>query len=187
MILLTDNFLLFQLPTGEAVPCSAEMISVELADGAGQPVEQDFVKHAAASVFHYFKHDLGRKTVSIAEFAAAFESVLDGFGLKLDRGAVAAARDDSANKDLQLLAFHAGGGGELAFFPRLRTAVRAQFQNTPRLVRFHGLRDCVKSLLGAERWSPRCDHLRDQIIEFLRRTLHKETGTAGDACALLVE
>jgi hypothetical protein len=43
----------------------------------------------------------------------------------------------------------------------------------------------VKSLLGAERWSPRCDYLRDQIVEFLRRTLSKET--AGDPCALLVE
>jgi hypothetical protein len=75
--------------------------------------------------------------------------------------------------------------GELAFFPRLRVAVQAQFQLTPGFVRFHGLRDCVKSLLGAERWSPRCDYLRDQIVEFLRRTLSKET--AGDPCALLVE
>lgn len=185
MILLADNFLFFKLPSGESVPFSAEMISVELADGAGKPFEQDFVEHAAASVFHYFKHDLGRKTVSVAEFASAFESVLNGLGLKLDSGRVSESRDESANKDLQLLAFHAGDACELAFFPRLRTAVHAQFQLTPRIVRFHGLRGCVKRLLGAERWSPRCDHLRDQIVEFLRRTLHKET--AGSSCALLVE
>lgn len=185
MILLADNFLFFKLPSGESVPFSAEMISVELTDGAGKPFEQDFVEHAAASVFHYFKHDLGRKTVSVAEFASAFESVLNGLGLKLDSGRVATLRDESANKDLQLLAFHAGDACELAFFPRLRTAVHAQFQLTPRIVRFHGLRGCVKRLLGAERWSPRCDHLRDQIVEFLRRTLHKET--AGSNCALLVE
>jgi hypothetical protein len=185
MILLTDNFLFFQLPTGESVPCSADMISVELTSGWDQPFDQDFVKHAAASVFHYFKHDLARKTVSIAEFAAAFESVLNGLGLQLEAGRVATVPDDSANKDLQLLAFHAGGAGELAFYPRLRTAVRSQFQLTPRLIRFHGLRDCVKSLLGAERWSPRCDRLRDQIIEYLQRTLCKET--AGNPCALLVE
>ena len=129
--------------------------------------------------------DTNGKTVSIAEFATAFESVLNGLGLKLDSGRVAAARDEAANKDLQLLAFHAGDACELAFFPRLRTAVHSQFQITPRLIRFHGLRSCVKCLLGAERWSPRCDLLRDQIVEFLRRTLHKET--AGDTCALLVE
>ena len=185
MILLADNFLFFKLPSGEAVPFSAEMISVELADGVGKPFEQDFVEHAAASVFHYFKNDLGRKTVSVAEFASAFESALNGLGLKLDAGRITEARDDAANKDLQLLAFHAGDACELAFFPRLRTAVHAQFQLTPRMVRFHGLRACVKRLLGAERWSPRCDYLRDQIIEFLRRTLRQET--AGDTCALLVE
>lgn len=186
MILLADNFLFFQLPSGESVPFTAEMISVELSDGSNEPFDQEFLEHAAASIFHYFKNDLGRKTVSVAEFAAKFESVLNGLGLKLSSGRLAADRpDDSANKDLQLLAFHAGGGGELAFFPRLRSAVHAQFKLTPQLVRFHGLRDCVKSLLGAERWSPRCDYLRDQIIEFLRRTLSKET--AGSSCALLVE
>jgi hypothetical protein len=83
-----------------------------------QPMDQEFLEHTAASIFHYFKFDLGRKTVSVAEFAAKFESVLNGFGLKLNAGRLAVDKpDDSANKDLQLLAFHAGGGGELAFFP----------------------------------------------------------------------
>ncbi len=185
MILMADKFLFFKLPSGESVPFSAEMISVELADGVGHSIEQDFLEHTAASVFHYFKHDLGRKTVSVAEFASAFESALQGLGLKLDAARLREPRDDGANKDLQLLAFHAGDAGELAFFPRLRTAVHAQFQLTPRLIRFHGLRDCVKQLLGAERWSPRCDGLRDQIVEFLRRTLRQET--AGNCCGLLVE
>lgn len=185
MILMADNFLFFKLPSGESIPFSAEMISVELSGGADESLDQDFVEHAAASVFHYFKHDLGRKTVSVAEFASAFESVLNGLGLKLQAGRISGQRDEAAIKDLQMLACHAGDACELAFFPRLRTAVHAQFQNTPRLVRFHGLRGCVKRLLGAERWSPRCDKFRDQIVEFLRHTLHKET--AGDSCALLVE
>jgi hypothetical protein len=184
MILLADNFLFFKLPSGESVPFSSEMISVELANGAKNPFDQDFVQHAAASVFHYFKHDLNRKTVSMAEFASAFESVLNGLGLQLDSGRIAKSTDDAATKDLQLLAFHSDAC-ELAFFPRLRAAAHSQFQLTPRLVRFHGLRDCVKQLTGAERWSPRCDSMRDQIIEFLRRTLRRET--AGESCALLVE
>jgi hypothetical protein len=104
--------------------------------------------------------------------------------LKLDSGRVAKISDDAANKDLQLLAFHADEC-ERAFFPRLRAAAHSQFQMTPRLVRFHGLRGCVKRLVGAERWSPRCDSMRDQIVEFLRRTLRHET--SGDSCALLVE
>lgn len=185
MILLADNFLYFKLPSGESVPFSSEMISVELADGTDDPFTKDLLENAAASVFHYFQHDLNRKMVSVAEFAAAFESVLKGLGVQFPVDAALGVADDAANKDLEMLAYHAGAGGELAFYPRLRTAVRAQFQMTPRLVRFHGLRRCVKNLLGAERWSARCDALRDQIIDFLRNTLSKET--AGANCTLVVD
>jgi hypothetical protein len=185
MILLACDCLLFELPSGESVPFSAEMISVELADGAGAPFEQDFVEHAAASVFHYFKNDLGRKSVSVAEFASAFESVLSGLGLKLDAGRVTPSEAPKPARDLGLLAADVGFACELAFFPRLRDAVRDQVRNSPRLIRFHGLRRCVKRLIGAQRWSPRCESLRDQIMEFLRTTLSREA--AGGPCALMVE
>jgi hypothetical protein len=185
MILLACDCLLFELPSGESVPFSAEMISVEVANGAGEVFEQDFVEHAAASVFHYFKHDLNRKTVSVAEFASAFELVLNGLGLKLTGGRLSATTAGKVTKDLRLLAHDAGSACELAFFPRLRDAVRDQFQSSPRLVRFHGLRGCVKRLVGAQRWSPRCETVRDQIIEFLRCTLSLEA--AGGPCGLVVE
>ena len=185
MIQLSSNCLLFQTPSGESVPFLAEMISVELADGAGGVFDQDFVEHAAVSVFYYFKNHLGRKTVSMAEFAAAFESVLHGLGLKLDAGQVAVKSMGEAVKDLRLLAQEAGAGCELIFFPRLRASVREQAHNSPQMIRFHGLRHCVKRLLGAKRWSPRCEQFRDHIIEFLRRSVRVET--AGDPCALMVE
>jgi len=185
MILLAPDCLLFQMPSGESVPFSAETISVELSDGAGGLFEQDFVEHAAASVFHYFKNHLGRETVSMAEFASAFESVLHGLGLKLDAGLLTATNPGKAAKDLRLLAQEAGAGCELVFFPRLRASVRDQAQNSPQLICFHGLRGCVKRLLGAQRWSPRCEQFRDQIVEFLRRSVRAEA--AGDSCALMVE
>lgn len=185
MILLAPDCLLFQMSSGESVPFSAEMISVELNDGVSESFEQDFVEHAAASVFHYFKNHLGRKTVSVAEFAAAFEGVLHGLGLKLDAGRVAVRGGGQAAKDLRLLAQEAGAGCELMFFPRLRASVRDQAHRSPQLIRFHGLRGCVKRLLGAQRWSPRCEQFRDQIIDFLRRSVRVEA--AGDPCALMVE
>lgn len=185
MIQLAADCLLFEMPSGESVPFLAEMISVELADGAGGVFEQDFVEHAAVSVFHYFKNHLGRKTVSVAEFASAFESVLHGLGLKLDAGQVTFKNAGEAVKDLRRLAQEAGAGCELIFFPRLRASVREQAHGSPQLIRFHGLRGCVKRLLGAQRWSPRCEEFRDQIVEFLRRSVSVEA--AGDSCALLVE
>lgn len=185
MILLACDCLLFELPSGETVPFSAEMISVEISNGTDGMLEQEFVEHAAASVFHYFKNDLGRKTVSVAEFASAFESVLTGLGLKLTGGRLTTTTVGKATKDLRLLAHDAGYSCELGFFPLLRDAVRDQYQSSPKVVRFHGLRGCVKRLAGARRWSPRCDTLRDQIVEFLRRTVSLES--AGGACSLVVE
>ncbi|MBP9900093.1 MAG: hypothetical protein V9H26_22890 [Verrucomicrobiota bacterium] len=185
MILLAPDCLLFRMPSGESVPFSADKISVELGGGTGGFFDQDFVEHAAASVFHYFKNHLGRETVSMAEFASAFENVLQGLGLQLDSGCVASLRTRQAANDLRLLAQEAGAGCELMFFPRLRASVREQAHASPQLIRFHGLRACVKRLLGAQRWSPRCEQFRDQIMEFLRRSVRVEA--AGDACALMVE
>lgn len=185
MIWLAPNCLLFQMPSGESVPFSAEMISVELGDVAAGWFEQDFVEHVAASVLYYFKNHLGRATVSMAEFASAFEQVLHGLGLKLDAGCVTAPGVSQAANDLHLLAQEAGTGCELVFFPRLRASVREQAHRSPQLIRFHGLRGCVKRLMGAQRWSPRCEQFRDQIVEFLRRSVSVEA--AGDPCALMVE
>ncbi len=185
MILLAPDCLLFQMPSGESVPFSADMISVELGDGADGLFDQDFVEHAAASVFHYFKNHLGRETVSMAEFASAFERVLHELGLKSDTGRLTVTSVGKAAKDLRLLAQEAGAGCELVFFPRLRASVREQAHRSPQLIRFHGLRGCVKRLLGAQRWSPRCEQFRDQIVEFLRRSVSVEA--KGDSCALMVE
>lgn len=185
MIQLASDCLLLQMPSGESVPVSAEMISIELDEEAGGLFEQDFVHHAAASVFHYFKCHLGRQTVSVAEFSSAFESVLQRLGLKLDAGRLTVRSGGQAAKDLQVIAQEAGPGCELLFFPRLRASVREQAHGSPQLIRFHGLRSCVKRLLGAQRWSPRCEEFRDQIIEFLRRSVRVEV--PGDSCGLLVK
>ena len=76
MIALQTDCLLFRLANGESIPFSSEMISVELMGDADTKFDPELVRHAAASVLHYFKHDLGRETLSVAEFAEALEKVL---------------------------------------------------------------------------------------------------------------
>ena len=78
-----------------------------------------------------------------------------------------------------------GGGFELLFFPRLRHELRTQLRQSPRVVRFRGLRGCVKQLAGARRWSHRCEKLQDQIVEYLRGCLTAEPEQ--NECALVVE
>ena len=120
MILLADDCLVFHTASGEGVPYSAEMISVELMGDTASLFDPEFIKHAAAAVFHYFRDELGCQTVTIAEFSLALERVLRGFNL-------AASRKDSdppvprvVQSDLCRLVTESGKGCELFFFPRLR-------------------------------------------------------------------
>jgi len=185
MIALAYDCLLFQTSSGESIPFSAEMISVELSgDGVG-PFDQEFLKHAASAVFHYFKHDLGRITVTVGEFAGALEKVLRGFGLKAVAQEQSSTERRVLNSDLRQLACESGKGFELFFFPRLRDEVRQHLSHEPEVLHFRGLRSCVKQLTGARRWSPRCQTLHDQIVEFLRNCFTTEASQP--SCALLVE
>jgi hypothetical protein len=182
MIALHTDCLLFELTTGESVPCSSAMISVEIVGGADSHLEPELLRHAAASVFHYFKVELERETVTVGEFSLALEKVLLHLGYTIHAGGPDAEICDT---DLARLIREAGGGLELFFFPRLRDELRVQLRQSPRVVRFRGLRGCVKQIAGARRWSQRCEQLQDQIVEFLRQCMNQETEKPG--CALVVE
>jgi hypothetical protein len=89
------------------------------------------------------------------------------------------------DSNLHTLASSAAAEGfELLFFPQLRQELQRQLQQAPQVVRFRGLRDCVKQLAGAPRWNRRCQSLNDQIVEFLRSCW--ETENASQSCALVV-
>jgi len=180
MIALSSNCLLFQLSNGESVPCSAEMICVEVIGNGNCLLDPEVLRHAAASVFHYFKNDLDRETVTVGEFAGALEKVLRnlGFTIYSDR-----PDRDILESDLRMLTDEAGDSLELYFFPRLRHELRLQLRHSPRMLRFRGLRGCVKQLARARRWSGRCEELQEQIVEYLRQCLTVEQ----NECALVVE
>jgi len=185
MIALRNDCLLFEMSNGESIPCSADMIAVEIVGEANNFLDTETLRHAAASVFHYFKAELGRERVTIGEFSMALEKVLHHLGFIIHAHEPAQDRSIS-NTDLIRLAGEAGGSSlELFFFPRLRDELRVRLSQSPRVVRFHGLRGCVKQLAGARRWSNRCEQLQDQIVEFLRGCLTAET--AQTECALVVE
>ena len=185
MIALHSNCLIFELRNGESVPCSAEMISVEVVGEANSLLEPEMLRHAAASVFHYFKTELAREAVTIGEFSLALEKALHHLGYSIHAHDSRGQADDTTHTDLARLVRETDGGMELGFFPRLRDELRFRLRQSPRVVRFHGLRGCVKQLAGARRWSRRCERMQDQIVEYLRGCLTAET--AQHECALVVE
>lgn len=190
MILLHSHCLAFEQPDGTAIPCSAEQITVEVMGEAANGVHSDLVRHAAATVLYYFKNELGRSTITMSEFISALERVLQGFGLEVKaagpavNSAVAPAPDRGVIEcDLRTLATVSSGAFELGFFPRLRDELRGRLATHPRVLRFSGLRPCVKTLAGAKRWCPRCHRLSDQIVGYLRECLHQQHE---EECALVV-
>ncbi len=185
MITLAADCLVFQLANGESVPFSSDMVSVDLAGETSKWFDPEFVQNATKAVFHYFKHEKGRQTVSIGEFAEALQHVLEGFATAAELPSGTGAGPELGEADLARLAHESSDGWELLFFPRLREEVRRQARNSPRLLRFSGLRDCVKHLLGARRWGSRCRTLEEQILAYLRECLTAEAGSA--SCSLLVQ
>ena len=73
----------------------------------------------------------------------------------------------------------------VAFFALLRAELRKQLGQSPCLVRFTGLRNCVKQLAGARRWTGSCQRLNDRIVEYLRGCLSAERSAR--KCSLLVK
>lgn len=181
MITLAADCLVFRLASGESVPFSSDMVSIELVGEAARRFDSEFVMDATKAVFHYFKHEQGRRTVSIGEFAEALEQVLAGFeAARLNSGPASAQSEG----DLRRLARESGLGCELFFFARLRDELRSQVRLSPGLVRFSGLRACVKELLGAQRWGVRCRRLEEQIVSYIEECLTAEP--LCERCSLVV-
>jgi hypothetical protein len=185
LITLAADCLVFEMATGERIPCSADMACVELTGDTAELFDPEFVQHATKAVFHYFKKELGRQTVTADEFAAALEKVLRGFAATAQLAAPAEAQPRVLEYDLCRLALESGQGCEIFFFPRLRAELQRHMREAPRAVRFRGLRGCVKHLAGAQRWSRRCETLESEIVDYLRQCLSAESGPV--EFSLLVE
>ena len=180
MIQLHPDYLFFQTKQGETIPCSAESVTIELIGDAASFLDPQLVREAASAVVHYFKVELGRETVSVAEFSRALERVLNGLGFTVTSNA---SDDDPAsvinvsNTNLPEMLEEGHEGFELLFFLKLRQEFQRQVGNSPDVLKFRGLRACVKRILGVKRWGRRCDALSDQIVFFLRACLETEPGS----------
>jgi hypothetical protein len=181
MIQLHPDYLLLETSAGKIIPCSAELVAVELIGEGSEDFDPHLVQQAAAAVLHYFRQDLGCSTVSVGEFSKALEQALLSLGSK---GEDFAPKPEVGTFDLQLLADKQEGGLQLSFFPQLRDALRSRLAKSPKVLRFFGLRGCVKQLIGAKRWDRRCQALQDQIVAYLRACL--ETDSPVPYCELVI-
>lgn len=176
MIQLHPEYLIFRTSQGELIPCSAESVTIELIGDASSLLDPQTVREAAAAVVHYFKHDLGQHTVSVAEFSNALERALKCFGFEVTTTTLENGKAP-VGTDLRDVAT-SSDDFELCFFQRLRDELRRQSKDSAEVVRFWGLRGCVKQILGAKRWGRRCEMFSDQVVDFLRECLSIDGGAA---------
>ena len=120
-------------------------------------------------------------TAGLAEHADSLELRRALAGIHRQSGRMA----DAEALLREVLARESGDNLELFFFPRLRSELHLRLQQSPRVLHFRGLRGCVKQIAGARRWSPRCEQIQDQIVDFLRSCLNAEPEPS--ECALVVE
>src|ERR1041385_3837660 len=181
---LPPGCLVFKMADGEAIPCSATEVTIELVGESAALIDEALLRNAAAAVLHYFKDELGRTSVSVVEFSEALEKALRSLGLDVKSADAPEPALRVTEADLLQLAGESGEAFELTFFTRLRDEMRQRLPESPQVLHFSGLRGCVKQLTGARRWSGRCQTLHDQIVEYMRTCLTVEAG--GARCALLV-
>ena len=185
MILLRPDCLVFKTSSGENVPCSAQQVTLELLGDAVNQMDQQIVQDAAHAVLHYFRTELDRTVVTIGEFAETLAKVLRSLGLDVQTsGNASDAPRRVVDSDLRPLVIGNEGVCELVFFQMLRAELRNHLDTAPQIVRFNGLRCCVKQMVGARRWTQRCQDLSDQIVHYLRDCFTAEAG--GTGCALVV-
>ncbi len=181
---LPSGSLVFKLIGQDLIPCTEQAVCFELAGEGASLVSEHIFQEAAAAVLHYFRNELGRTAVTVGEFSTALEVVLHSLGLTQVKAAarLSHAPEHFTETDLQPLA---ADGLELLFFQRLRQELRRQLRPSPELVRFRGLRPSVMRLVGTRRWTPRCQDLKDRIVDFLRTSLQAEP--ISRPCGLVIQ
>lgn len=189
MIALRDEFLLVAQEGGQYIPCSVEHLTFELAGTAAKQVDPEWMRQAAAGVLHYFKEELGKSHVTVAEFTEALSKVFQGLGLTAEVASVepppAVPGSESFaigpltpqavwRGDLQAIAVESVKLGELAFQQALLSQLATALESGPQTVEFSGLRGCVKMITGRKIWCPECRRWSAWIVDLLRSWLSEK-------------
>ena len=172
------------MPSGELWPCSAENITEELLGDSINLIEPQTIQEALKAIVHYFREEHEYSSVAVDEFSCALSKVLQGFGFDVVFDEDPRVHLHIEKTDLRKLATLANACGELSFFQQLRKEVRTILRRSPHIIQCNGLRDCVKQIVGADRWCSRCRRMHRQIVSYLRTCLDQDSRRD---CSLLIK
>ncbi len=130
-----------------------------------------FIDDLLKGILHYLETKCPLRVLTIEELHTRVRRMLARIGCE----AIATSLPLLAppvTLSLKRAAQEAGNGFELAFFNQIQTEIKDLKTHGVEELHFTGTRDCVKLLRGVTRWSPTCEKLHQEIINFLTTHSH---------------
>jgi len=154
------------LPGGGSLLLLPHVVAEAFSKGQplGGEIEPWQIQEMAEALIYHLRVDLKRDAIGFDELVSALKELAVACGFQTTTIAV----ETIVSADLYVLAQDTGYGFELAFFQSIERAIRDFRAGHARLIRFVGLRACVKMLVGARNWCKKCQRLSDEIVEFIR-------------------
>ena len=130
-----------------------------------------FIDDLIEGIVHYLENKCSLRVLTIEELHARVRRMLERIGCE----AIAKTLPLIAppvTLSLTRAAKEAGNGFELAFFNKIHDEIEELRIHGVEELCFTGTRDCVKILRGVERWTIPCEHLHEEILNFLKTHGH---------------
>jgi len=173
MICLPNQLPLLRYGTHEVVQYESRWLTDSILHAAEKAGHEDwwFAKDIARAVIEYLRERFPSSFITIDQLYDKIAKVLNHMGwtdiaAKLDR------KPPPVKISLIEISELAGNGYELEFFRILQRRIKDAAQAGSNQVLLFGLRDCIKHLRRARRWTLACDQLRREVIEFSQLHFH---------------
>lgn len=167
MISLPQQLPMIQIGPGQVAACDPDWLQNTLRGAARNVNVPDFFADDIVRGVVYFLRNSYRGTViAIETLFDKIRTSLNEVGLK-EMSDKLATTPPPISISLTDIARRAGSGYELMFYQILAERFRMAAERGIEHLYCYGLRKCVKHLIGAKNWSPRCEQLSLEIEDFL--------------------
>lgn len=145
---------------------------IEIAGKHGELPEKKIVREAILAVVHYIKCELKKEVITTEEFSEMLETVLESFGYHVK----AIVKNDIKEKQMPVtisvnldeIVSDSRNRYELFFFEQLAKTMKESLEKRPGILYINGLQECVKKIVGVNKWNNKCRNLSDEIVYFAR-------------------
>jgi len=176
MIATRDQLPLLRLGHEEVVQYEESWVHDIIRDAAERSGCTDswFTEDIAKGVILYLKKRFPGSSIDVKELFEKIDKTLRAIGFEHVAGHLEPSTPP-ASLSLSRLAKNAGDGYELVFFQLLSERLgNLRDMGTSRL-HCSELRDAVVSLCRAKRWSPKCERLQIEILEFVANQMARSS------------